>query len=76
MCAVEAYTEHSLVHFKKHVMRESLTNEGVSPIEIRCRMQVVHGDDCVDVSTLCHWTKQCKDGKLGRADLCDKQRNG
>jgi hypothetical protein len=40
---------------------------------IHCRIQVVYGEDCVDVSTVHHWAKICKDGKLGSVNLCDKQ---
>jgi hypothetical protein len=39
-------------------------------------MQVGYGDDCVDMSTVCHWAKKCKAGEQGRADLCDKQQSG
>jgi transposase len=51
-----------------------LTAEGVSPIEIHQRMQVVCGDDCVNVSTVRRWANRCKDGEPEKSDLCDKQR--
>jgi hypothetical protein len=51
-----------------------LTAEGVSPIEIHCRLQVVY-DECVDVRTVCRSANKCKNGKPGRADLCDKQQS-
>jgi hypothetical protein len=41
---MEACTNHSSVCFKQHAITEFLTNEGVSPIEIHCQMQVVYGD--------------------------------
>jgi hypothetical protein len=52
-----------------------LTAEEVSPIEFHCQMQVVYGDDCVDVSTVCRWPKKCKAGEQGRPDLCVKQQS-
>jgi hypothetical protein len=55
---------------------EFLTAEGISPVEIHRRMQVVYGDDCVDVSTVHRWANTCKDGEPGISDLCDKQRIG
>jgi hypothetical protein len=70
VCEMEVCIEHSLVHFKQSAMIEFLTPIGVSPIEIHCRMQVVYGDDCVDMSTVCRWAKKCKEGQPGRADLC------
>jgi hypothetical protein len=39
-------------------------------------MQVVCGDDCVDVGAVCCWFIKCESGKHGRADLCYKQGNG
>lgn len=60
-------------------MMEFLTAEGVPPNEIHYQMQVVYGDDsadCVDMSTVCHRAKKCKDGEPGRADWCDKQQRG
>ena len=35
-------------------------------------MQVVYGDQCVDVSTVRHLVRRFKDGELGQADLSDK----
>ena len=35
----------------------------------------VDNDDCVDVRTVHRWAKKFKNGKPGRADLCDKQWN-
>jgi hypothetical protein len=37
-------------------------------------MQVVYGDDCVDVRTVRRWANRCKDGEPRKLDLCDKQR--
>jgi hypothetical protein len=39
-------------------------------------MQVVYGDDCVDVSTVRRWAIRRKDGEPGKSDLCDEQRVG
>jgi hypothetical protein len=64
--------DHSLVRFKQHAMIEFLTAKEFSPIESHCLMWFVYGDDCVDVSPVCHWAKNCKHGEPGRADLCDK----
>lgn len=39
-------------------------------------MQVVYGDDCVDVSTVRLWAKKInksKDAEQVRADLCDQE---
>jgi hypothetical protein len=72
---MEACTEHSSVRFKQRAVIEVSTAGGVSPFEIHCRMQVVYGDDCVDVSTLRRWAKKCKDGTPERADLCVKTTN-
>jgi len=44
--------EFSDVRFKQRAVNELLTEGKVSPIEIRRRMQVVCGDQCVDVSTV------------------------
>jgi hypothetical protein len=41
-----ACTEHSLVRIKQRAVIEFFIAEGVSPIEVNCRMQVVYGDDC------------------------------
>ena len=41
-----ACTEHSSVRMKQRAVTELLMAEGVSPIEVNCRMQVVYGDDC------------------------------
>jgi hypothetical protein len=55
---MEACREHLLVHFKQCAVIEFLTAKEVSSIEIDCRMQVVYGDDSVDVSTAHHWVKK------------------
>lgn len=73
---MEACTKHSSVHFQQCAMIEFLAAEGVSPIEIHCRMHVVYGNDCVDMSTVHHWAKQCQNGEMGSDDLCDKQWSG
>lgn len=53
-------------------MVEFLNAKGIPPIEINGQMQAIYGDDdCVALTTECHWAKKkCKDGELGRADLC------
>jgi len=42
-----------------------LTTEKVRPVEIHRRMQVVYGDQCVDVSTVRRWVSWIKDAELG-----------
>jgi len=64
--------EFSDVWFKQRAVIEFLTVEKVPPIEIHRRMQVVYGDQCVDVSTVRRWVRRFKDGELGQADLRDK----
>jgi len=65
--------EFSDIWFKQRAVIEFLTVEKVPPIEIhRRRMQVIHGDQCADVSTVRHWVRRFKDGELGQADLNDK----
>jgi hypothetical protein len=73
---MELRTDHSSVWVKQRAVIEFFTAEGVSSIEIHRRMQVVYSDDCVDISTVHHWTNRCKDGKPEKSDLCDKQRIG
>ena len=68
--------EFSDVRFKQRAIIEFLTAEKVPPIEIHRRMQVVYGDQCVDVSTVRHWVMRFKDGEMGKADLSDRTRNG
>jgi hypothetical protein len=41
-----ACTEHSSVRIKQPAVFEFFIAEGVFPIEVNCRMQVVYGDDC------------------------------
>jgi hypothetical protein len=62
-----------MVRFKQHAVIEFLTAKGASPIEIHCRMQVVYDVDCVDMSTVHHLAKKCKDGEPGSSNLCDNQ---
>jgi hypothetical protein len=57
--------EFSDVRFKQRAIIEFLTAEKVPPIEIHRRMQAVHGDQCVDVSTVRRWVRPSKDGELG-----------
>ena len=64
--------EFSDVRFKQRAVREFLTGEKVSPIEIQRRKQAVYGDQCVDVSTVRRWVRRFKDGELRQADLSDK----
>ena len=64
------------VRFKQRAVIEFLTKEKFPPIKIRRRMQVVYGDQCVDVSTARRWVRRFKDGELGQADLSDKTRSG
>jgi len=66
--------EFSDVWFKQRAVIEFLTAEKVPQIEIHRRMQVVYGDQCVDVSTVRRWVRRCKDGELGQADMSDKTR--
>ena len=68
--------EFSDVRFKERAVIEFLTAEKVPPIEIHTQMQVVSGDQCVDVSTVRRWVRRFKDGELGQADLSDKTRSG
>jgi hypothetical protein len=46
---MELCAEHSWVRFKQRAVITFLTEEGVAPIEIHRRMQLVYGDCCVDV---------------------------
>ena len=68
--------EFSDVWFKQRVVIEFLTMEKVPAIEIHRRMQVVYGDQCVDVSTVRRWVRRLKDGELDQADLSEKTRSG
>ena len=68
--------EFSDVRFKQHAVIEFLTAEKVTPIEIHRQMQAIHGDQCVDVSTVRRWVRRFKDGELGQADLSDQTRSG
>ena len=68
--------EFSDVRFKQRAVIEFLTAEKVPPIEMHRQMQAIYGDHCVDVSTVIHWVRRFKDGKLGQADLSDKTRSG
>ena len=60
--------EISDVRFKKCAVIEFLTAEKGPPIEIHRRMQVVYGDQCVDVSTVRCCVRRFKDGEMGQAD--------
>jgi len=64
--------ECSDVQFKQRAVIEFLTTEKVPPIEIHRRIQAIYGDQCVGVSTVRCWVRQCKDGEVGQADLSDK----
>ena len=81
----DAYSSHPLhiemeefseVRFKQRAVIEFLTAEKIPPIEIHRRMQAVHGDQCVDVSTVRRWVRRFKAGELGQADLSDITRSG
>ena len=61
------------IRFKHCAVIEFLTAEKVPPIEIHRRMQVVYGDQCVDVR---RWVRQFKDREMGQADFSDKTRSG
>ena len=39
-------------------------------------MQAVHGDKCVDVSTVKCFLREFKREEVGEASLCDKARSG
>jgi len=52
--------EFSDVRFKQRAVIEFLTAGKVPPIEIHGRMQVVYGDQCVDVSTVRRWVRRLK----------------
>jgi len=67
--------EFSDVQFKQRAVIQVLTVEKVPPIEIHRQMQAVYDDQRVDVSTVRHWVRRFKDGKLGQADLSDKTRS-
>ena len=64
------------VWFKQHAVIEFLTAEKAPPIEIHRRMQVIYGDQHVDVSTVRCWVRRFKDGELWQADLSDKTQSG
>jgi uncharacterized protein with ACT and thioredoxin-like domain len=66
--------EFSDVRFKQRTVIEFSTSEKVPEIEIHRRMQVVYGDQCVDVSTVGRWVRRFKDGELGQADFSAKTR--
>ena len=57
--------EFSDVPFKQRAVIVFLTAEKVPPIEIHRRMQAIHGDQCVDVSTVRRWVRRFRDGELG-----------
>ena len=59
--------EFSDVWFKQRAVIEFLNTEKVPSIEIHRRMQAVHGDQCIDVSTVRCWIRRFKDGELGQA---------
>jgi hypothetical protein len=48
------------VQFKQHAVTEFLSAEKIPPIDIRCHMQAVYGDKCVDVSTCKCWAGSFK----------------
>ena len=50
--------EFSDVPFEQRAVIEFLTAEKVQTIEIHRRMQVVYGDQCVDVSTVRRWIRR------------------
>jgi len=66
--------EFSDVRFKQRAVIEFLTAEKVPSTEIRRRMQALHGDQCVDVSTVRRWVRRFKDGDMRQADMSDKTR--
>lgn len=49
---MEACSKYTLVHFRQYIMVEFLTTEEEPPIESHHGMQIVYGDDYVDVSTM------------------------
>jgi len=49
--------EFSDVRFKQWAVIELLTAEKVAPIEIHRGIQVVYGDQCVDMSTERRWVR-------------------
>ena len=51
---MEAFSD---IWFKQRAVIEFLTAEKVPPIEIHRRMQTVHGDQCVGVSTVRRWVR-------------------
>ena len=59
--------EFSDVWFKQRAVIEFLNTEKVPSIEIHRRMQAVHGDQCIDVSTVRCWIRRFKGGELGQA---------
>jgi transposase len=65
--------EHSSVRFKQRAVIEFLTAEGVAPVEIHRRVQVVYGDDFVGVSTVRRWANRYKGGETGISGFCDKE---
>jgi hypothetical protein len=64
--------EFSDVRFKQRAVIE-LTAERVPPVEIHRRMQVIYGDQCVDVNTVRYWVGRFKYRELGQVDLSDQQ---
>jgi transposase len=68
--------EFSDFRFKQRAVIVFLTAEKFPPIEIHRRIQVVYGDQCVDLSSVRRWVRRFKDGELGQADLSDKTRSG
>ena len=53
------------VRLKQHAVIEYLPAENVPPINVHRRMQVVHGDNCIDASTVRHWVRHTKGSDTG-----------
>jgi hypothetical protein len=55
--------QFSDIRFRQRAVIEFLTAEKFPPIETHRRMQVVYGDQCVDVSTVRRWVRWFNWGK-------------
>jgi hypothetical protein len=54
---------------KQHTVIELLTAENVPLIDMHWKMEVVYGEDCVDISTRWCWAASVCDGKQKHVSL-------
>ena len=76
-CSIVMETTSTLpVWLKQRAVIEFLVAEGCTQKQIHSRLQIVYGNETIDVSNVCRWVASAKNVNRGLLPILDKSRSG